>query len=84
MIDTDIRLVPMSREMRDAAVAAIPLTTKGIWHIQRRALIDAYDNAPADPREVIANQRPGYPPLCITQRDADAILRALGWPKEEA
>ena len=79
---TDIRLVPMTREQRDWAKPDVR---------------EAYDDAPADPREVIAEwiylQRwkiLGQPWAEASDRRKDRIraealdtLAALGWTQEE-
>ena len=73
---TDIRLVPMTREQRDWAKPDVR---------------EAYDNAPQDPREVIANAlyRVSFPSASWAHiepkvrpswlDEAESVLRAFGW-----
>ena len=75
---TDTRLVPMTREQRDWAKPDVR---------------EAYDNAPADPRDVIAKALSTSKTLstCVVEpttddnwtQEATAILRALSWTEEE-
>ena len=81
MTSTDIRLVPMSREMRENIEFVMRISHTFVL----TEIVDAYDNAPADPREVIAKTiwmgEPVHPEML--RENAVVILSALGWTQEE-
>lgn len=75
---SDTRLVPMTREQRDWLALLLPGMSFN-EHIPG-GLIGAWDAAPADPAEAVRTSVELFGGVWISDKMADAVLVALGYP----